>query len=143
MPALADRIRPLRPLQVVSSPAVRCVGPASLLAGLLGAPLRTDADLRELDFGDWEGLRWDEVPRPALDAWASDPLGFAPPAGESGTALIRRVRRAADRLRAEGNALVVSHGGPLRLLPAILCGETPNLLDPAPGMGSLRIVTMM
>ncbi len=127
---------------MVSSPAARCLRPAENLAELLQLPLRTEADLLELDFGDWEGLRWDDVPRAALDEWAADPSGFAPPGGESGRALIQRVRRAAGRLRGGGNALVVSHGGPLRLLPAILHGLEPDLLGRAPALGTLEILSI-
>ncbi len=100
-----------------------------------------DPRLLELDFGDWEGSSWDAVPRAALDRWAADPLGFRPPGGESGAALVRRVQGFAHALARDARpCLVVSHGGPLRLLPALLAGEPVDLLAPALAPGALRIV---
>jgi alpha-ribazole phosphatase len=119
---------------VVTSPARRCL----LLARTLAAEPVVDERLQELDFGDWEGLSWDQVPRALLDAWAADPLGFAPPGGERGADLIARVRLACTALREAGqDCIVITHGGPLRLMPALLRGETPDLLAPAPPIGAM------
>ncbi len=120
---------------------MRCASVARFIARRLGVRLVLDARLLELDFGDWEGGRWDAVPRPALERWAADPLGFRAPGGESGSALVRRVAGFARRLARDGRpCVVVSHGGPLRLLPALLIGDAPDLLAPAPEPGRLRIV---
>ena len=100
-----------------------------------------DPRLLELDFGEWEGRSWDAVERPALDRWAADPRGFRPPGGESGAELVQRVEGFARMLA--GNArpcLVIAHGGPLRLLPALLAGDEVDLLAPSPEPGGLRIV---
>lgn len=135
-------LRPLRPSLVWSSPLGRCRLPAAALAQVLGVPCRLDPRLLELDFGTWDGLAWDRVPRASLDLWAADPLGFAPPGGESGADLLRRVEafRAAC-LTGAGAVVVVSHGGPLRLLGPLLRGCPPDLLHAAPEMGRLQIVT--
>ena len=123
--------------RVVTSPARRCL---RLACALTPAPT-VDERLQELDFGAWEGLAWDAVPRAALDQWAADPLGFRPPAGESGAELSARVRAAAAALVAAGmDCIVVTHGGPLRLLPALLRGEAPDLLAPAPPLGAMLAV---
>ncbi len=128
---------------MVSSPLSRCLLPAQALAARLGLAIRIDADLVELDFGAWEGMAWDAVPRAALDRWAADPHGFAPPGGESGASLLGRVGRAAARLRsARHGALVVSHGGPLRLLAPMLRGDAPDLLAPPPPPGSMETLTL-
>ena len=104
-------------------------------------PLQLDPRLLELDFGDWDGLDWDQVPRAELDRWAADPLFFAPPGGESGSALVERITAVqADLLARNRSCLLVSHGGPLRLLGPMLAGAPPDLLAPAPAMGTLRIV---
>ena len=85
-----------------------------------------------------EGLAWDDVPRALLDQWASDPLGFTPPGGESGAALLARVSGfARDLISAGEDAIVVAHGGPLRLLPTLLRGEAPDLFAPGQPRGSL------
>ena len=133
---LAARVLAHAPAAVWSSPSARC----RLVAEAVGAPVRVDARLLELDFGEWEGVAWDDVPRSALDAWAADPLGFAPPNGEAGAALLARVTEVAAALRAEaGRVAVVSHGGPLRLLGPLLRGEMPNLLATTPTLGSITL----
>ncbi len=138
LPALADHLARARPARVWSSPARRCLLLARAVAERAGAALVTDPRLRELDFGAWEGLPWTAVPRPELDRWAADPLGFAPPGGEGGAALLARVRAvAAELARGRGVQVVVSHGGPLRLLPSLLRGLPPRLLEPAPAMGEV------
>lgn len=122
-----------RPL-LLSSPARRCQD----LARHLGPAPRLEPRLRELDFGTWEGLPWDAVPRAALDAWATDPAGFIPPGGEGMAGFLARLDALAGALRRAGrDAVLVTHGGPMRVLPALLRGETPDLLAPAPGFGGV------
>jgi len=129
------------PARIWSSPAARCRSVAVALAERLGLPVAFDRRLLELDFGDWEGRSWDDVPRAALDRWAADPHGFRPPGGESGAALIERVTGFARMLLDRGRpCAVISHGGPLRLLPALLRGEAADLMSPSPGIGTLQIV---
>jgi alpha-ribazole phosphatase len=120
-----------------SSPARRCLVLAEQVAAATGLAVRVDARLWELDFGAWEGRSWDAVPRAALDAWAADPWGFAPPGGESGAALVARVQDFHAQL--PPGAVVVSHGGPLKVLAALVEGRPVDLLAPAPPMGSCRI----
>jgi alpha-ribazole phosphatase len=117
-----------------TSPAQRC----RVVAEAIG-PARIDARLLELDFGEWEGRAWDDVPRSALDAWAADPWRFAPPGGESGAALVARVRCFATELAA-GDHVIVSHGGPLKVLRQVLRDEPIDLLAPAPGLGSVTTI---
>lgn len=141
LPGLAARLATHRPARVWSSPAGRCLVLARAAAAAAGAPLVTEARLKELDFGAWEGMAWEHVPRQALDRWAADPMGFAPPDGETGAALLARVRAVAAALRAAAeDAVVVTHGGPLRLLPALLTGRAPDLLSRAPPMGAVLCV---
>ena len=117
---------------VVSSPARRCVA----LAAAITPDFRTDPRLLELDFGTWEGLAWDDVPRAALDVWAADPWGFAAPGGESGRALAARV--AAFWHDTPGRPLVIiAHGGPLRLLRQWAEGRPPDILEKPPALGEV------
>lgn len=118
-------------LPVWTSPARRC----RRLADLLSATPTIDPRLQELDFGTWEGQPWDAIPRAALDTWAADPATFAAPGGESGASLLRRIESLGRDL--PDAAIVVSHGGPLKLLAAILRGQQPDLLAPAPAIGSI------
>lgn len=136
MIAVRDRLAGFAGASIWSSPARRC----RELAELLGMPTFDDR-LLELDLGQWEGKPWDEVPRADLDRWAADPLGFAAPGGETGQMLVLRVTGFFEMLRAQpGDHVVVTHGGPLRILSALAAGRTVDLLSPAPPLGSVEIV---
>jgi len=136
IPPILDRLRAWHKAVIHSSPSPRCLR----LAERLGTKIRVDPRLLELDFGDWEGRPWDQVPRDALDRWAENPLDFAPPGGESGAALIARVRGfAADLVTCHDRHVVVSHGGPLKVLSRLLEGQEIDLFAISPGFGSVQI----
>ncbi len=130
--ALAARIGALTGT-VWTSPADRC----AVVAACLGQYV-VDDRLQELDFGRWEGVAWNDVCRAMLDRWAADPWGFSPPGGESGTALVERVRSFAAGLR-DGD-VVITHGGPLRVLVPLLKGEKINLSALPPRPGTVTVV---
>jgi alpha-ribazole phosphatase len=134
---LIGKLAGLRDPDIHSSRSVRC----RLVAECLGPHVRIDPRLQELDFGAWEGRAWDDLPREALDRWAAEPLGFAPPGGESGAQLLARVRDFANDLRARNrDSIVVTHGGPLKVLLPLLSGLEPDLLAPAPAQGSVILL---
>jgi alpha-ribazole phosphatase len=131
--AAAERLRDLLPQRrrVISSPLQRC----RALAEALSTTVETEPRLLEINFGDWEGLAWDEIPRRELDAWAAAPFEHVPPGGESAAAMAARVIAfAADLVAAAGAAntaatidradladlelVLVAHQGPLRVLLA-------------------------
>ena len=64
----ATQLADLSHLPVYSSPAQRCLQ----LAHRLSKQATVWPELQELDFGQWEGLAWDDIPRADLDAWAAD-----------------------------------------------------------------------
>ena len=129
--------------RVWTSPAIRCRILADAIACGCGTAAMANKRLQELDFGAWEGRPWSEVSRSELDRWAAAPLTFAPPGGETGAALVARVGRFCDHLRQTGeNAIVVTHGGPLRIMPALLRGEEPDLLAAAPPFGAVIALTL-
>ena len=114
--ALPDSLAALAPYQqwpVYSSPARRC---RQLAEAFHSAP-HIWPDLQELDFGCWEGLRWDDVPRPELDAWAADIWHYRPGGGESAHMLLARWHSSLARWRVSGveRAVVVSHAGVIRM----------------------------
>jgi alpha-ribazole phosphatase len=126
-----------------TSPALRCRIVAAALGAARAVVPHVEPRLRELDFGAWEGRAWDDVPRPLLDDWAADPLGFAPPGGETGAALIARVRAVHAALLAQATScIVIAHGGPLKLLASLLRDEPPDLLSTAPPLGSITVIAI-
>ena len=127
---------------VWSSPARRCRDTAAAITASLHLRLRVDGRLRELDFGAWEGRAWTTLPRDELDRWAASPASFAPPGGESGASLLTRITSFHTELQhAQQDCIVVAHGGSLKLLAALLRGEPPDLLAPAPALGSVTMVS--
>jgi alpha-ribazole phosphatase len=102
---------------------------AEALAARDGAELSLDPRLLELDFGAWEGSRWDAVPRSGIDAWAADVIHYAPGNGESLSLLWSRVQEFRRQLGdPRCSVAVVSHHGPLRALAAQFAGESPALM---------------
>jgi ribonuclease H / adenosylcobalamin/alpha-ribazole phosphatase len=106
---------------VVSSPLRRAVDTAAIVTAELGLPTVVDDDLRETDFGDWDGStlaeieqRWPE----AVARWRRDPQQ-PPPGGESFAGTAQRVNQACDRLLRDYSGqtiLVVSHISPIKIL---------------------------
>ena len=106
---------------IVASPLRRARQTAEEVAAATGAPVEFDDDLRETDFGEWEGLTFTEAQRRwpgEVTAWLADPAA-APPGGESFAAVAVRVRAARERLmagHARETVLVVSHVTPIKTL---------------------------
>ena len=146
-PAVAELLGPLLDAgpvcRVVSSPLQRAQRPAQALAEALGCPLSTDPRWMELAFGDWEGRRWDLIPRHESDPWAEQPEHRAPPGGETLLQLRERVHAAMDALLearpALQRTLVLCHAGPIRVARARALGVPLReaLAHPLPFGGSV------
>ncbi|AXS78699.1 alpha-ribazole phosphatase family protein [Dechloromonas sp. HYN0024] len=107
-------------LPVWSSPLQRC----RVLSDQLHAQPIIDDRLAEMNFGHWEGRPWDEIPRSQLDAWAADIANYAPPGGESPTALQQRALAFVAGLTVP-EAVMVTHAGVIRMLLAHWLGLPP------------------
>ncbi|MET8363197.1 bifunctional RNase H/acid phosphatase [Micromonospora sp. NPDC005252] len=121
--ATGARVAALAPsvAAVLSSPLSRCTATAAAIAGALGdVPVRTETDLIECDFGQWEGRTFAEVRQEwpgEMDAWLASPR-IAPPGGESFTQVAERVHRVVNALPAAypgETVVVVSHVSPIKL----------------------------
>jgi ribonuclease H / adenosylcobalamin/alpha-ribazole phosphatase len=106
---------------VVSSPLPRAAATTSIVAGELGLAVTFNDDLRETDFGKWEGFTFAEIQDSwpgEVAAWQNDPQQ-APPGGESFADTACRVNRAFERIlhdhRGE-TVLVVGHVTPMKVL---------------------------
>lgn len=137
---LADYIQTAGIRRLVASPLARCRIPAEWVATRTHCELRLDARLKEISFGNWEMRIWDNIPRNALDEWAADLLGFVPPQGESGQELIARVTAFWNEINTGSSCVVLSHGGPLRVLEALVSGKNIDLAVAAMPLGSIRPV---
>lgn len=120
----ATRVAALAPTvaAVLSSPLSRCTATAAAIAEALGdVPVRTEDDLIECDFGQWEGRTFAEVREGwpgEMDAWLASPR-VAPPGGESFTHVAERAHRVVAGLLTAypGETVVlVSHVSPIKLV---------------------------
>ena len=103
---LADRLRAVRFSRVFTSPQQRARRTCEL-AGLNTAA-EIDPDLAEWDYGDFEGLRPEDI-RKARPTWNVFRDGC--PGGESPAQVSDRADRLVARLRTlEGNVAIFSHG---------------------------------
>ncbi len=54
---------PFVPLRVLSSDQPRCANLAHGIAGAWGVPVALSPRLREMSFGEWEGMAYDDIDR--------------------------------------------------------------------------------
>jgi alpha-ribazole phosphatase len=120
--ALKPALHALNGITIYTSPLQRCAALATSLHELLPASKKVlSPELLELNFGHWEGQSWDAIyatDSEGLDAWATQPVNFAPGGGESLAQLHTRITQWLKTVLASGEqqAIVVTHGGPLRVL---------------------------
>lgn len=115
---LLDHLPHRLPKQAVvwSSPLSRCLQLARALEAQGFAPARTDERLREMNFGDWEGRLWPELPREQIAAWRADIEHHVPPGGESVSMLAHRARAFVAELPADSEIILVTHAGVMQSL---------------------------
>jgi len=96
------------------------------------ADVKPESRLREMDFGNWQGLTYAEIQErdpQNLAHWEEDRLHHAPPNGETLLAFSERVVSAYREwctAHAEQKILLVGHGGSLQLLLAHALGLSPD-----------------
>ncbi len=114
----------LPPQVVWSSDLIRARTTAEAIATPLGLAVRTLPELREIKFGEWEGLTVAEIQARGdgdlLANYRLDPFHHRPPGAETLQEVWNRMIAAAAIVRSEsGDAervAIVGHGGSLRVL---------------------------
>lgn len=121
--------RDLAGLPFIASPLGRARETMELLRTALGAPREgyaLDERLREVGYGDWEGLTLSEMEaaHPEIfKARNADKWNVAAPGGESYFDLAARVHDWLASLK--GESVVVAHGGTLRALMTVIGTDLP------------------
>jgi ribonuclease H / adenosylcobalamin/alpha-ribazole phosphatase len=118
---------------VYTSPRLRAQATAAPLAARLGLEARVEDDLREIDFGELEGLTLAEAVEryPDESRWMTAPAGARFPGGESVAALRARAVAAAGVIAArhEGEtAAVFSHAVVIRAILADALAMAPDAM---------------
>ena len=125
---------------VTSSPLQRCEQLAQALYALRPDLIPIfDPRLREMDFGHWEGQRWDAIGQPTLEAWTADFARHQPGGGESVHMFMQRVAAAWDALGAQPT-LWITHAGVARACSLLAAGirdiqQADQWPHAAPGYG--------
>lgn len=97
-----------------SSPLQRC----KLLAAQISDAFVFDNRLKELDFGDWELKKWDDINKQELDIWMNDFVNIATSNGESYVDLHTRTVSFLNEIQAlkKERVVIVTHAGVIRSL---------------------------
>ncbi|TGK01532.1 histidine phosphatase family protein [Leptospira langatensis] len=142
----AENVLKLLPSQVHSirtSPLFRCYSLAEFISKKMESSSfspawKVDDRIQELNFGEWEGRLWEDLPRSETDPWMEDYVNIRPPSGETYKELQARISlswsdslqegRAWERLKkeegdpSEYKEIWLSHGGPIRCTTALALG---------------------
>lgn len=109
---------------IYSSPLSRACNTVKGVADALDLPIITENELREFDFGEWEGLTHEEIKNNFDDGyskWASDPGMFTPPGGEAMAHLQKRVVEKLKEIGKKEDGKTVLVGSHSSVIRALLC----------------------
>lgn len=123
--ALADALP--SGIAIRTSPLQRCEQLTKVLRGLradLTRNISVDARLAEMDFGHWEGQRWDAIARAELDSWTDAFATWRCGGAESVQGFMARVGAAWDEMRAQQQPTVwITHAGVIRAATLLAQGQ--------------------
>jgi alpha-ribazole phosphatase len=128
---LRNRLDTERIDAIYSSNLSRASTTAEIIATSHQLDVITCTELREINFGELEGLTFNEINRlypEVTELWLQRGPGLQYPGGESVAEFNSRVRQFMDRLKhaPQGTILVVAHSGSLRSLMCQLLGVGPE-----------------
>lgn len=137
---------------IFSSPLQRCHAFAINLAERLEVPLQLNMHIKEMYFGDWEGIStqsiYENEPELLANFWQF-PTKYHAPNGESLEQFLQRVQVGFDEIHTQmkihqwNRALVVTHGGVIKLLTCLARHKHLNdLLKMSAELGQLYSVKM-
>ncbi|HSC67632.1 MAG TPA: histidine phosphatase family protein [Cellvibrio sp.] len=111
--------------QLISSPRLRCLQVAQEFAALHQTSLQIEENLREMDFGIWDGIAFDALGDEwkNIEAFWESPHSMHAPEGEALTDFAARVTASWDLLTSNttaGHTIIVCHGGVIRIIIAHL-----------------------
>lgn len=130
--ALAKAVKNVEFAKVYSSGLKRAVRTAEAVCREQSMDLEALPGLNEINFGEWEGLTWQEIRnRYAADyeRWLDGDPGFTLPAGDSWDSFRKRVMDTFEPLIPENDGKilgVVSHGGVIKTIICSLSGFGPS-----------------
>ncbi|QXZ11230.1 histidine phosphatase family protein [Comamonas sp. Y33R10-2] len=142
--ALHQALLPLKGnVQICHSPLQRCEQLANDLQRLEPDFIsKPDSRLLEINFGHWEGQRWDDIGQAAISVWTHDLAQHRPGAGESLAQMLERVSQALQDARRSPSPHVVwiCHAGVARCVQWLVqhgsqIPQSHEWVAPAPAYG--------
>jgi len=115
---------------ILSSPMIRAQQTSQIIAQKINVKIEYDENLREQDFGEWEGQRIKDIRNQMpgeIEHQESMGWGFCPTGGESRTLVLSRaskaIKQAAERFE-QKHILLVSHSSVMKILIFNALGRT-------------------
>ncbi len=124
---LSNRLKDVSFDFIYSSPLQRALDTTKLIRGDKDTEIRILDDLKEIEFGVWEGMEFNKVKEEyfeEFDIYLNRPHLYKPVDGESFEELYIRVGRALDLILSNEaeNILLVSHGVIIKVLTSLIKG---------------------
>lgn len=137
--SVSDYFEPFTLDAIYCSPMNRAQQTVAPLQTSKGIPVITMNDLREMDFGDWTGHRWEEIQEKfgvSAFTWIEQIEAGLVPNAETGEMLRGRIKPCIETILASHSGqtvAVVCHGGVIRVILSLL------LKLPLPAMASFEV----
>ena len=125
---LSKRLKNKKIDRIYSSDLKRAANTASIVAEPHELKLRKEKKLREICFGEWEGMNYEEIIQEypeIFKKWRNDPVSVPPPEGETFLEFQKRVIDIINKIKdlhAGERVAVVAHGGTIRVYLAHILG---------------------
>jgi len=109
---------------IFTSPLQRCMQLATRLSTHYGLKAHTDVRLMEMNFGNWEMKRWDEIDQQQLTSWMANYMNEQCPRGESYSDVRSRLCSfLGDRVNDQARQyMLVTHGGIIKCFHGLVSG---------------------
>lgn len=121
---VAERLAAVGADVLFSSPLKRALTTARQISQSTGLPIRPLEELREMNYGRWEGQKFLDVRKndeENYQRWITEDE-FACPGGESHAQVRARIVSALGVASAEKRAILVTHGTAIRVAATVLLG---------------------
>lgn len=104
---------------IYCSPLIRC---KQLATALQFENIVYENAIMEINFGDWENKKWNDLNQTELNNWMADFVNIKTPNGENLVELFERVKIFVENLRQQEHkkVLLITHAGVIRCLWAYL-----------------------
>ena len=131
---LTDGVANLEFDRLITSPLKRCSLLAQEIALQRNVKLEVNHDIKEMDFGDWDGLSYEDLwlEKPSVGDFWQNPTKVTPPNGETLLNFQTRVNNWWQTLICEdkGDVVVITHAGVIKQVLVHLFSDEEYLLVP-------------